>query len=93
MSCRNITFDGEMERRPRPPNAMADYLEIDHRIRALENSGRHAEAVHLCTSSESGMSNWAFANFDQALMRTTDINQQAFDRKAARLERDARPRC
>jgi hypothetical protein len=59
--------------------AFGRYMEIDGRIRALERAGRHQQAVDLCVGTQSGQSDWAFAQFDAALGKTLDINQKEFD--------------
>ena len=66
---------------PRGPDGR---LRIDLEIRTLENSGKHAEAVALCTGNGKGESNYAFNRFDNALGRTLDVNQKAFDDAVAK---------
>lgn len=75
----NITFEGEEQAAKATASAWIDYLRIDARIRALEGSARHAQAVALCNGTQAGQSDWAFDRFDKALERTLKINQDQFD--------------
>ncbi len=75
----NITFEGEREAATSTLARYLEYMEIDASIRKLEQSGKHAEAVALCTGSQQGESNWAFDRFDTALGKTLEVNQRAFD--------------
>ena len=59
------------------------YDGTDRRMRALENAGDHAAAVTLCVGERPGQHDWAFAQFDAALGRALDIDQQAFDAAVA----------
>jgi CHASE3 domain sensor protein len=81
---RNITFTGEREAAADAVKRFGEYFRIDGRIRSLENRGQHAEAVELCIGSQKGESNYAFDQFDKRLGDVIDINQQEFDRAAAR---------
>jgi hypothetical protein len=56
-----------------------EYLKVDEEIRRLQRSGRHADAVALCTGIEEGDSNLAFDRFDKALDATFDKNKHRFD--------------
>lgn len=78
----NVTFEGELDSVQKAINIWAKYLKIDGRIRSLENSGSLADARHavaLCIGNDPDESNWAFNQFDAALMKTLEINQTAFD--------------
>lgn len=77
----NITFDGEKEAATDTLKTFEKYLTIDADIRRLEREGHHAEAIALCTGSNPGELDWAFAQFDDALQRTLKINQTVFDDK------------
>lgn len=79
----NITFEGERAAAIETFNDFGEYLRIDRQIRGLEGSKKHAEALELCIGSQTGESNWAFEQFDKALDKTLDINQQAFDNSVA----------
>ena len=72
---KNVTFPGESEAAVAAITQFAEYKKIDQQIRALERSGQHVSAVHLCT----GNSNKAFRTFDNAVGETLQINQTAFD--------------
>jgi hypothetical protein len=75
----NITFSGERDAAARTLAAWESYTSIDADIRRLETSGQHQKAVELCIGDSPGQSDWAFNQFDQALLATLDINQRAFD--------------
>ncbi len=57
----------------------AAYLEIDQRIRALQVSGKHGDAVALSIGTREPEAGWAFENFDKVLLRIVAINQKEFD--------------
>src|SRR5262249_8119446 len=80
----NITFVGEREAAVATVRAFGTYLAIDKDIRRLEQHGQHQAAIRLCLSRNPGESNWAFDRFDEALGKTLEINQQAFDTAVAR---------
>lgn len=82
----NITFDGEEQHARNTWRAWAQYVLIDQRIRALESSGQHAQAVRLCLGEDTGQSDWQFKQFLDELDRTLKINQEAFDRFIAQAE-------
>ncbi|MFZ6742843.1 hypothetical protein ACO0LC_06455 [Undibacterium sp. JH2W] len=77
----NITFPGEEAAAVNTLKTWARYMEIDQKIRQLEESGQHDEALTLTLGEQNGQSNWAFSEFDKALGKTIEINQQAFDRR------------
>jgi hypothetical protein len=77
---RNITFPGELEAALETLRTWGRYVAIDREIRALEQAGRHQEAVDLCLGTAEGQSNWAFAQFDATLGRLIEINQREFGR-------------
>jgi len=79
----NITFPGEKEAAMQTMRAWACYLDIDQQIRHLEASGKYKEALALNVGTQPGDSNWAFAQFDDALGKTLDVNQHAFDNEIA----------
>ena len=74
----NITYPGEREAALDLLRTFIDYTEIDRKIRDLERAGRHAEAFALCVGTAPGQSDWAFAQFDKALLKVLDINERAF---------------
>ncbi|HWD98577.1 MAG TPA: hypothetical protein VG345_06060 [Bryobacteraceae bacterium] len=71
----NITFRDERESAVLAMQGFAEYLEMDRRLRELESSGRHAQAIAL----SEGDAKQVFARFDDALGQTTAINRRAFD--------------
>ena len=85
---RNITFPGEQEAADGALTAWGKYVAIDGQIRSLQNAGRHADAVALCTGAGPDQSNGAYQAFDDALGRTLDINQKEFDGDVARGSAD-----
>ena len=80
----NITFEGEADAATRTLNGWRAYVAIDERIRKLEADGHHAEAIALCLGTHQGESDWAFAQFNDALGATLKINQAAFEQSSAR---------
>ena len=75
----NITFPGEREAAVAALQSWERYLAIDTKLRALENAGKHSEAIALCIGNDPGESNWAYNQFDTALDKTLEINQKEFD--------------
>ena len=75
----NITFPGEREAAIRSMTAWQGYLDVDTRIRQFERQGQTRQAIDLCLGTAQGQSNWAFDQFDNALLATLEINQKAFD--------------
>jgi hypothetical protein len=75
----NITFDGERAAAIQSLVTWESYLDIDAKIRSLQRQGQTRQAVELCLGNAQGQSNWAFDQFDRALLATLDINQKAFD--------------
>jgi hypothetical protein len=72
----NITFEGEREAIIKTIAALGNYVAVDKQIRQLERSGRHIEAIKLCT----GDSNEVFEDFKTAHQKVLDINQAEFDK-------------
>jgi hypothetical protein len=75
----NITFPGEKEAALNTLSAFGVYFNLDQKIRQLEESGKHAEAIAFCTGYNRGESNWAFDEFKKAHDVTLNINLKAFD--------------
>jgi hypothetical protein len=76
---RNITFVGE---RAAAQNALATYQVYerdDRHIRALNARGNLRGAIAFDTSYATGNSNWAFTQYDNALVSVITINQNAFN--------------
>jgi hypothetical protein len=82
----NVTFPDTDPMRDEPTQSLATlrgfgtYVELDAKIRSLENAGRHADAVRLCMGMAPGESNRAFFDFDESLGRWLAINQTWMDR-------------
>jgi hypothetical protein len=76
----NITFADERQAAEEEWRAFNAFLDVDDLIRTREQGGNHEGAVALDTSSESGGSDYAFAQFDSAVDRTITINQDAFQK-------------
>jgi hypothetical protein len=76
----NVTFAGEREAAVDTLSKWAVYMGIDQQLRQLQRIGKLQEAIALCVGNNPGQSNWAFAQFDEALKQTLEINQQAFDK-------------
>lgn len=74
----NITFAGEREATVASLRVLADYVEIDQKIRQLKQSGKLPQAIALCIGSNTGESNWAFKKFLDANQKNYDINDNAF---------------
>jgi hypothetical protein len=75
----NITFAGERAAAADTLSKYAEFMAIDRRVRQLETTGHHREAIELGAGKQAGQSDWAFSRFDDALGDTLKINQQAFD--------------
>jgi hypothetical protein len=84
----NITYTGELQAAIETLRAFGAYLTTDGEIRALEQSGQHQAAIDLDVGTQPGQSNWAFAQFDDALGRTLGINQREFTAAVDRATAD-----
>ena len=85
----NITFYGEDQAASDTLGGWLQYVQIDRRIRALEESGKHDAAVALCVGTQPMQSDWAFGNFMKSLDATLEINQRQFDAAIERAFHDA----
>ncbi len=56
------------------------YERDDRRIRLLRNTGQLVASIAFDTSYNPGQSNWAFGQFDNAQLKTIDINVAWFNR-------------
>ncbi|HEY6874159.1 MAG TPA: hypothetical protein VI298_15650 [Geobacteraceae bacterium] len=74
----NVTFAGEEEAARETLRTWGEYRKIDTQITGLLKQGRYQEALKLDLGTAPGQSNWAFDQFDQAIGKTLDINQAAF---------------
>lgn len=86
----NVTFIGEREAAQAILAGLADYYDVDERIRRLEAQGQHAQAVDLAIGVGGAQARAIFHQLDAAIERTTAINQDAFDRVLAVADRGLR---
>ncbi len=75
----NVTFLGEREAAVATLAGLADYVDVDERVRRLELQGQHAQAVDLAIGAGGAQARAEFDGLDEALQRTIAINQDAFD--------------
>jgi hypothetical protein len=85
---RNITFPGERAADEVAMKAFQVYELDDRRIRLLRNTGQLVASIAFDTSYNTGASNWAFGQFDNAQMKTININESWFN-KAIKEGQDA----
>jgi hypothetical protein len=79
VELRNITFYGELEAAQQTLRNWGDTVAIDTKVIELQQAGKTAAAIELCTGSEPDHAGGAFSRFDKSLGQTLDINQRAFD--------------
>jgi hypothetical protein len=75
---RNITFPGEQAAAWKTLLAYQVYERDDRHIRALNATGNLRGAIAFDTNYATGNSNWAFSQYDNALVSVIGINQRAF---------------
>lgn len=75
----NITFSGEQDAAINMAMLFGEYHRVDAQIRALEQAGKHAQAVDLCIGLGDKQSNATFDRFDKALLDVIALNQREFD--------------
>ena len=56
--------------------AFSDYCQAEWKVKELDESGSHDEAVRMCLSYNPSGSKYPFMQFDDALVRTLKINQE-----------------
>jgi hypothetical protein len=76
---RNITYSGEKQAALSTLLTFGQFVDIEQKIRDLERLTLHQQAVAQVIGYSQNQSNGAFKQFDDALGKTVDINQQAFD--------------
>jgi hypothetical protein len=76
---KNVTFVGERDGALAIMSALADYSDVDDRVRRFEVQGQHAQAVDLAIGTGGAQARAIFDHLDAAIERTTAINQDAFD--------------
>ncbi len=76
---RNITFVGERAAAERVLAAYQIYQLGDRHLRALADSGELTAAIRFDVSTAPGNSDYAFTQYDNALVALIQINQRGFD--------------
>jgi hypothetical protein len=74
----NITFPGERDAAVETLATFEDYLSTDARMRDLVRKGKTNDAIDVAIGTAEGQSARDYNQFDRALVRTLDINRQAF---------------
>lgn len=87
-ALKTVSFKGELESLEETFLALNRYVQVAGQVRALEEQGKHDEAVRLCMGYDAHESNWAFQQFDQCLVRATTLNQKAFDAAVSQANHD-----
>ncbi len=76
----NITFEGESAKAQEAVDRWQAYLNIDKAIRSDKKAKKVEAAIEICVGTKPGQSDFAFAQFDDSLRETIEINQKAFDK-------------
>lgn len=76
----NISYEAEQPEAMEVVRRYARYMEIDSEIRRLETSGKHEEALALCTGSNANQMNGAFDAFNISLDKLISLNKAKFTR-------------
>jgi hypothetical protein len=76
---RNFTFAGEPAAAELSLKRFQVYERDDRIIRQLNNTGRLVAAIAFDTSYNTGASNWAFGQYDNAQVEVININLNAFN--------------
>jgi uncharacterized membrane protein YqjE len=77
---KNITFAGERASAIATLTAFNDYLNIDKKIRALNQSGKIDEAIALTLGYGKGESNAAFDEYKKIHTKLMELNKDEFDK-------------
>ena len=85
---RNITFPGERAAAVAALKAYLFYEQDDHQLRQLASTNPKA-AAQFDTGIAPGQSDWAFGQYDKALVAVIGINQRAFTAAVAAGEGSA----
>ncbi len=78
-AANNIKFKGERAAALTTISNFSTYDTTHRQILELEQKGQRNLAILFATGKELGQSDWAFNQFDDALSKTIDINQQLFN--------------
>ena len=73
----------QLKKSTRAGHELGAYLDVDGKIRQLENSGKHSAAVRLSIGNDPGEANYAFNKYTQALRSELDAKQADFDKAIA----------
>ncbi|HEX4230002.1 MAG TPA: hypothetical protein VHZ07_15115 [Bryobacteraceae bacterium] len=76
---RNITLYGELDAAQQTLRNWGGTIIPDAQVIGLQQAGKTAEAIELCTGSGPNQANGAFHRFDKSLGQTLDIDKRAFD--------------
>jgi hypothetical protein len=74
----NITYPGERVAALDAVKAWAVYTRIDGQMRQLLAQGQYQQTLTIDLGTQPGKSDWAFAQFDNAMGRVIGINQRYF---------------
>ncbi len=74
----SIEYPGEGEAAMAILLALKDYVDADQKMRKLERSGAHEEAVRMCLSYAPGGLKYYFGKLDDAMERALKINSDRF---------------
>lgn len=85
---KNIRFEGEARSALEALEAFSNYCLANAAMQQLEQAGAHGDAVHIGLGYSPNQSKYWFANFDDALQQTLDINQEHFGRAVKSAFRD-----
>jgi len=81
---RNITFDGEQDAANQMLGRYAHYMAIADQVQEAQRAGNTAPSIELCLGEKGDQARGALKDFDDALNRVLQINQQAFDQAVDR---------
>lgn len=84
----SIEYSGEGEAAMEILLSLKDYVDADQRMRKLERSGAHDEAVKMCLSYAPGGLKYYFGKLDDAMTRAMRINKVYFDQQVKDAFRD-----
>ncbi|MDZ4838102.1 MAG: hypothetical protein SGJ27_30335 [Candidatus Melainabacteria bacterium] len=84
----SIEYAGEGEAAMEILMTMKDYVEADRKMRKLEKSGAHDEAVKMCLSYAPGGLKYYFERVDDAMVRALRINRGHFDEQVSDAFKD-----
>lgn len=77
----NITYPGERQAALDAVKAWALYTHIDGQMRQLLAQDQYQQTLTIDLGTQPGQSDWAFAQFDSAMGRVIEINQNYFNQQ------------